>query len=124
MHRSGAGEARKKAVGATRHDILVAYYHVVADRVAFRELGPDWFVRRFSPERRTTRLVRQLEALGHRVLLERQPESTRGDSHHSRGLVRSGDRQDPARIFEFVSAHQAEHRVATQCRVLEVSTSG
>jgi transposase-like protein len=46
------------------------------------------------------------------------------DSGKSRGLVRSGDRKDPVRIFEFVSAHQAQHRVATMCRVLGVSTSG
>jgi len=31
-----------KAVGATRHDILVAFYYVVSDRVPSRELGPDW----------------------------------------------------------------------------------
>jgi transposase len=61
---------RKKAVGATRHDILVAYYHIVAGRRPFRELGADWFIRRFSPEQRTRRLVRQLQALGHRVVLE------------------------------------------------------
>lgn len=42
----------------------------------------------------------------------------------SRGLVRSGDRKDPVAIFEFVSTHQAQHRVATLCRVLEVSPSG
>lgn len=61
---------RKKAIGATRHDILVAYYHVVRDRVPFRDLGADWLTRRFSVEHRTRRLVRQLEALGHRVTLE------------------------------------------------------
>ena len=32
--------------------------------------------------------------------------------------------KDPVRIFEFVSAHQAQHRVATMCRVLDVSASG
>jgi transposase len=59
-----------KAVGATRHDILVAYYHVVSDRVPFRELGPDWLARRYSAERRAARLVAQLEALGHTVRLD------------------------------------------------------
>jgi transposase len=29
-----------KAIGAIRHDILVAYYHIARDRVPFRELGP------------------------------------------------------------------------------------
>jgi transposase len=59
-----------KAIGATRHDLLVAYYHVVRDRVPFRELGPDWLARRYSPEHRARRLVKQLEALGLTVTLE------------------------------------------------------
>ena len=59
-----------KAIGATRHDILIAYYHIVRDRVPFRELGPDWLARRHSPQHRTRRLVKQLEALGHKVTLE------------------------------------------------------
>jgi transposase len=60
----------RKAIGATRHDILIAYYHIVRDRVPFRELGADWLARRHSVEHRTRRLVRQLEALGHSVTLE------------------------------------------------------
>jgi transposase len=60
----------QKAIGATRHDILIAYYHIVRDRVPYRELGPDWLARRYSPEHRTRRLVKQLEALGHKVTLE------------------------------------------------------
>jgi transposase len=58
-----------KAIGATRHDILIAYYHIVSDRIPYRELGPDWLARRHSPEHRTRRLVKQLEALGHTVTL-------------------------------------------------------
>lgn len=61
---------KQKAIGATRHDILVAYYHIVRDGVPFRELGPDWLNSRNSPEHRTRRLVRQLEALGHNVTLD------------------------------------------------------
>jgi transposase len=59
-----------KAIGATRHDILIAYYHITRDRVPFRELGPHWLARRHSPEHRTRRLVKQLEALGHTVTLQ------------------------------------------------------
>jgi transposase len=66
--RGRRGEA--KAIGATRHDILVAYYHIVRDRVPFRELGPDWHRRRYSVEHRARRLQRQLEALGYRVTVE------------------------------------------------------
>jgi transposase len=60
----------QKAIGATRHDILIAYYHITRDRVPFRELGADWLARRHSLEHRTRRLVRQLEALGHKVTVE------------------------------------------------------
>jgi transposase len=59
-----------KAIGATRHDILVAYYHIVRDRLPYRELGPDWLARRYSPEHRARRLLRQIEALGFNVSIE------------------------------------------------------
>jgi transposase len=59
-----------KAVGATRHDILVAFWHIVTDHVPFRELGADWQTSRNNPEHRTRRLVRQLEQLGHTVTLQ------------------------------------------------------
>jgi transposase len=32
----------QKAIGATRHDILIAYYHIVRDRVSYQDLGADW----------------------------------------------------------------------------------
>ncbi len=59
-----------KAVGATRHDILVAFYFIVRDRVPFRELGPDWHDQRNSTEHRIRRLIKQLEQLGQNVTLE------------------------------------------------------
>ena len=71
--RGRRGEA--KAIGATRHDILVAYFHIVRDRVPFRELGPDWHKRRYSPEHRARRLQRQLEALGYTVSIEPTEET-------------------------------------------------
>ncbi|MGH9196209.1 MAG: IS3 family transposase [Acidimicrobiia bacterium] len=40
------------------------------------------------------------------------------------GLLRDGDRLDSQRAFEFVSAEKANHKIATICRVLGVSTSG
>jgi transposase len=63
-----------KALGATRHDILVAYYHIVRDEVPYRELGSDWLRRRYSPEHRARRLARQIETLGYKVTLEQTPE--------------------------------------------------
>ena len=59
-----------KAVGATRHDILVAFYHIVRDEQPYHDLGADWHAQRNAPEHRTRRLVKQLEALGHTVTLE------------------------------------------------------
>jgi transposase len=53
-----------KAIGATRHDILIAYYHIVRDRVPYHDLGPDWHRNQQSMERQKRRLVRQLERLG------------------------------------------------------------
>jgi transposase len=64
-----------KAIGALRHDILVAYYHIVRDRLPFRELGPDWQRKRYSPEHRARRLQRQLEALGYTVTLQATEEA-------------------------------------------------
>jgi transposase len=71
--RGRRGEA--KATGATRHDILVAYHHIVRDQVPLRELGPDWQRRRYSPEHRARRLQRQLESLGYSVVIEQHPEA-------------------------------------------------
>ena len=67
-----------KAIGAIRHDLLVAYYHIVRDQVPYRDLGPDWQRKRYSVEHRARRLQRQLEALGYTVTLEpnRPPDRT------------------------------------------------
>jgi transposase len=65
-----------KAIGAIRHDLLVAYYHIVRDQVPFRELGPDWQRKRYSPEHRARRLQRQLEALGYKVELEHAQQAS------------------------------------------------
>ncbi len=62
-----------KAIGAIRHDILVAYYHIVRDQVPFRE-RPDWQRKRYSVEHRARRLQRQLEALGYNVTVEATEE--------------------------------------------------
>ena len=66
-----------KAIGAIRHDLLVAYYHIVRDQVPFRELGPDWQRKRYSVEHRARRLQRQLEALGYAVTLDQTEQPAR-----------------------------------------------
>jgi len=59
----------KKALGAVKHSIVVACWHMLSTGELYRELGGDFFRRR-DPERVTERLVAQLEALGHTVTLE------------------------------------------------------
>jgi transposase len=60
----------QKAIGAIRHDLLVAYYHIVRDQTPYRDLGPDWQHKRYSVQHRARRLQRQLEALGYTVTLD------------------------------------------------------
>jgi transposase len=58
-----------RALGAVKHSLLCACWHMLATGELYRELGGDYFSRR-DPERATRRLVTQLERLGHRVTLE------------------------------------------------------
>ena len=57
-------------MGAVRHDILIAFWQIATKREPYHDLGGDWHQRRYSPEKQTRRLVRQLERLGHTVTLE------------------------------------------------------
>ncbi|MBL7502517.1 IS110 family transposase [Frankia sp. CNm7] len=58
----------QKAIGATRHDILIAYWHIVKNDTDYHDLGGDWHARRRrNPERRKNTLVTELEKLGYTV---------------------------------------------------------
>jgi transposase len=59
-----------KATFAVAHAILVAVWHMLSREVDHLELGGDYFDRRYDTTIQTRRLVRQLEKLGHRVVLE------------------------------------------------------
>ncbi|OAA23212.1 hypothetical protein AAY23_105640, partial [Frankia casuarinae] len=59
-----------KAIGATRHDILIAYWHIIANKTVYQDLGGDWHARRRrDPERRRKNLVGELEKLGYTVTI-------------------------------------------------------
>jgi transposase len=58
-----------RALGAVKHSLLVAYWHMFTTGETYRELGGDYFQRR-DPERATKRLVAKLQELGHAVTLE------------------------------------------------------
>lgn len=59
----------KKALGAVKHSILCACWHMLSTGELYNDLGGDYFRKR-DPQRATKRLVTQLEALGHTVTLQ------------------------------------------------------
>ena len=69
-HRVKRHRGHKKAVVAVGHQILEIAYYVMRDGVTYDELGPDYFERRHA-DRAVRRHVRQLEALGFNVTIEK-----------------------------------------------------
>jgi transposase len=61
-----------RALGAVKHSMLIAYWHMFSTGETYRDLGGDYFQRR-DPTRATKRLVSKLEALGHTVTLQPHP---------------------------------------------------
>jgi hypothetical protein len=59
----------KKALGAVKHAMICAIWHMLSTGETYRDLGGDYDTRR-DPERHTRRLVKQLERLGHHVTLQ------------------------------------------------------
>ena len=59
----------KKALGAVKHSIICACWHMLSTGELYRDLGGDYFQRR-DPHKTTKRLVAQLERLGHTVTLQ------------------------------------------------------
>ena len=71
FHRRFGKKGGRKAAIATAHTLIVIVWHVLAETTAYRDLGADYFTRRFdNPEARKRRLIRELEALGHKVTVE------------------------------------------------------
>jgi len=58
-----------RALGAVKHSMLIAYWHMFTTGEPYRDLGADYFTHA-DPQRATRRLVAQLERLGHHVTLE------------------------------------------------------
>ncbi|MDX6382402.1 MAG: transposase [Rubrobacteraceae bacterium] len=66
-------QGSKRAAVAVGHSILVIAYHILEDKVPYKEFGEDHYLQRqqrCSKEVYTRRLVRKLERLGHKVALE------------------------------------------------------
>jgi transposase len=58
-----------RALGAVKHSMICACWHMLSTGELYHDLGGDYFRRR-DPERQTRRLVAQLERLGHSVTLQ------------------------------------------------------
>jgi transposase len=69
-HRVTRHRGHKKAVVAVGHQILEIAYYIMRDDVIYHEFGADYFDRRHA-ERAVRRHVRQLEALGFHVTIEK-----------------------------------------------------
>jgi transposase len=71
FHRRFGKKGGHKAAVATAHTLIVIIWHVLAENTAYRDLGSDYFTCRIdSPDARKRRLIRELEALGHKVSIE------------------------------------------------------
>jgi transposase len=58
----------KRALGAVKHSLLRAIWHMLSTGETYQDLGADYLTTR-DPERQTRRLVKQLQRLGHHVTL-------------------------------------------------------
>ena len=58
-----------RALGAVKHSMLIAYWHMFTTGQTYHDLGGDYYARR-DPERATKRLIAKLQALGHDVTLQ------------------------------------------------------
>lgn len=62
--------AKKKAITAIAHTLMVIIWNVLASDSPYTDLGSGFYDRRNDPERETRRLIAKLEALGHSVTIE------------------------------------------------------
>jgi transposase len=72
-HRLASRKGKKRAVVAIAHSLLVTGYMLLWTGQKFEDLGADSFDR-LDRERLTKRLVKRLEKLGHKVVL--QPDAS------------------------------------------------
>jgi transposase len=61
-----ARRGAKKAIVAVAASMLTAAFHIIRDRVAYRDLGADHFTKR-DPAKAAKRLLKRLEGLGYAV---------------------------------------------------------
>jgi transposase len=64
--RIASRRGKKRALVALAHSMLVIIFHIMKDKVVYRELGPDFFDR-LNTERLKRYLTKRLESLGYKV---------------------------------------------------------
>jgi transposase len=64
-----ARRGHKRAIGAVKHSIIVACWHMLTTGEIYHDAGGEYFTR-LDPDKQTRRLVAQLERLGHIVTLQ------------------------------------------------------
>jgi transposase len=62
--------AKKRAIVAIAHTMIVIAWHVLATGKPYTDLGPDFYATQTDPAKETERLLARLEALGHKVILD------------------------------------------------------
>ena len=70
LMRTFGKKGQTRAVFAVGHSILVIAWHLLANDCDYTDLGAEHFTRNADPEARKHYLIRQLEALGHKVTVE------------------------------------------------------
>jgi transposase len=62
--------AKKKAIIAVAHTLILIIWHVLAEGVPYTDLGADFYTRRTDPQQQTRRLIARLQALGYKVTID------------------------------------------------------
>ena len=70
--RISAHRGKKRAYVAVAHAMLIAIYHVLNDKVAFKDLGADYY-NQFNRERKANGMLKKLKALGYVVTIAAAP---------------------------------------------------
>ena len=70
--RISAHLGKKRAYVAVAHAMLIAIYHVLNDKVAFKDLGADYY-NQFNRERKANGMLKKLKALGYDVTIAAAP---------------------------------------------------
>jgi transposase len=70
--RVSARRGRQRALVAVMHKLVIAIWHVLHDKVAYRDLGVDYFIRR-NPQRTMRQIIKQANSIGLTVRFDPTP---------------------------------------------------